>query len=644
MIKKSPVLDLVNDCFRFVIGFFELISVSAPHIYHSALLLSPKTSMVQMIYGSLVNPFARVIQGVPSSWDLSIASTRFPGFIDTAVWSPCGKFIAIAWRSSNEVAILDAVTLEQLYTTCPASQLSYSVGLLFSPDGCFLTGHSYAASSANHIVSWDLQTGGLIGDICIDSGPYQSISYSGCGTMFGVLFKGTGAPTIMTYNTLSGARISSHLVGESIANTIWTHDECLQFTTVEAGSVTIWEVGFTSSCAPVRVNSLPTPDNFPSKEFLLSPNLSQLAFIFQGSVLVWDAQCLKTLLNFVDIVNPRNISFSPDGCFFVCGTEGLEFYLWKESPDGYLLHQKIIASTRSTKQAISPDGGSIIAFGGSTVQLWHATHPPTTIPSISTQACQHPCKDFILGFSPDGELAAVTRWLGNTVTVLSLKSSNPWLIIDTDMEVCAVGVAGSSIIVTDGRKIVAWDIPTGGCVINARMSSQSSAWTTTVECSAPLGPGLSISISPDLNHIVTKRLFEYPCIYDTYSGKCLMAAEDGGGSVMELTVGFTPDGCEVWSGADEGVDQWKIVKDSRSGINKLDYLSTTGDPPGGFPWHSSYGYQVTNDGWILSSGSTRLLWLPHHWRSDKRGRMWSRKFLGLSHGELPEAVVLELGV
>jgi len=50
--QESPTLDLTNDCFQFVIGFSEAINTSGPHIYHSALLLSPKTSIVQKLYGS----------------------------------------------------------------------------------------------------------------------------------------------------------------------------------------------------------------------------------------------------------------------------------------------------------------------------------------------------------------------------------------------------------------------------------------------------------------------------------------------------------------------------------------------------------------------------------------------------------------
>lgn len=36
--------------------------MSRSHIYHSALPLSPETSMVQMLYGSLASHFVRVVQ------------------------------------------------------------------------------------------------------------------------------------------------------------------------------------------------------------------------------------------------------------------------------------------------------------------------------------------------------------------------------------------------------------------------------------------------------------------------------------------------------------------------------------------------------------------------------------------------------
>ena len=76
-------------------------------------------------------------------------------------------------------------------------------------------------------------------------------------------------------------------------------------------------------------------------------------------------------------------------------------------------------------------------------------------------------------------------------------------------------------------------------------------------------------------------------------------------------------------------------ENSESGITTLQPLGQNVCPPGAPPWQSSRGYEVTDDGWILSSTRKRLLWLPHRWRSEKRLRMWNGQFLGLRHAERP---------
>ena len=123
---------------------------------------------------------------------------------------------------------------------------------------------------------------------------------------------------------------------------------------------------------------------------------------------MWDAQYHKFLLDFTSAKTPTNMTFSPDGNFFLCGTYCQECYLWKKSPDGYLPHQTLVSSTEYPYVLISPNGGSIISFGSSRLQLWHTTLSPTSSPSISTQAPQS-IRDFLLEFSPDGLLVAVTQ-------------------------------------------------------------------------------------------------------------------------------------------------------------------------------------------------------------------------------------------
>ena len=168
LIQESPTLDLVNDCFRFVTRYFEVISASSPHIYHSALILVPKKSIVWELYGSQVDPFARVVHGVLISWDSHTVATLCHSPIDQAVWSPCDRFIAITYEDAMMVDILDSVTLQRLQTLKPPDRTpTFNKTLIFSPDSHILTcsssgyGNRFPEEPELFVISWDLQTGGV---------------------------------------------------------------------------------------------------------------------------------------------------------------------------------------------------------------------------------------------------------------------------------------------------------------------------------------------------------------------------------------------------------------------------------------------------------------------------------------------------
>ena len=638
--QESPTLDLTNDCFRFVTGFFGVISTSAPHIYHSALLLSPKKSIVHKLYGPQVNPLTRVIQGVPTLWDPSIANTRFSSGIHAVAWSPCSRLIAIACNQSCDVAILDAVTLEQLHTMYPQDQRIVWTKLIFSPDSHLLTGYSY---NCEYIVSWDLQTGGLISSISTrGAGLCNSMSYSECGTMLGCLFE---RETIITYDIHSSTQTFSHLVEGLDANTIWTHDKCLQFATVESGSIIVWKISFTSSDPPTQVSTLSTPDNLSEETLALLPIHLWLAFILEERIIVWDAQHQKILLDSMDVKNPNTIYFSPDGHFFMCETDNLEFHLWKKSPDGYLPYQNLTFNAEVTNPVISPNGESIITSNGPILQLWQTPNSSTSPPNISTQASHH-TKDILFEFSPDRSLVAFAWQLDNTVTVLNLKSGNSQLVIDAATVICGIGFAEGTIVVVGDGKIITWELPEGGHILNAQRNINDSVQTTPFEHSLSV-KDLWASISSDSNYVAFGEALHCDgdlYIYDMHTGKKLVATKSYG-----WLPGFSPGGKKVWcTTMGEEVNQWAIVGNSWSNnINsiRLKKLGEVEKPLTGFPWHSSCGYQITDDGWVLNSRGKKLLWLPHHWQSTaKWRRKWNGKFLALLDSGFSEPVILELEV
>jgi len=639
-----------------------VISASAPHIYHSALPLSPPTSIIHKLYEPHARPFVRVVRGLPISWKSSVATVYHDARVETAAWSPCNRFVAVALDYSAEV--LDGATLERLYTfKHPWDGTSL---LCFSPDSRLLT----RLNDKLDLTSWDLQTGGPVSTISsgLDGSYGQRISstYSMDGKMLAVAYKDfrKSAHAVTTYDLLSRTRTCRYHSPEgSIVNSIWTRGGCIRFAVVESEFITIWEVGFTSTDAPTEVERLPVPGNLGRLwGDLFLPALSRLFGGSEGSVLVWDARDSKLLLN-AGGVRPMGMSFSSDGRFFVCGTLGREVYIWKESQAGYILYKTLMPSIFSFPTPfISPDGGSIVTAHNSIVQLWR-TADPTPPPSIvPTQSVGH----FVLEFLPNETLAAVARIHGNTATVLDLKFDDPRLTVDTGMAIIGLRVTLGTIVVVGEGRVVTWTLPARDCTFNARVNIDESVQATMFDYPAQEGYHQYVpytSISPGLDYVAITNYGPDPLeIYEVSTGERLAGTAIGGvrpwltaleiyqvstskgfsGTPMSwLMPWFTPDGREVWCMGDN-VGGWTIVKDSESGVTKLEPIGPTIQPSGGNPWRSSRGYRVTDDWWVVSPSGKRLLWLPHDWRSHETSRKWSGRFLGLLYGELPEAVILEL--
>ena len=133
----NTLLDTTADCLRFVTEFFEIISQSASHIYHSALVLAPQSSIVWKLYHQQIDSVARVVTGVAASWDSCIAAIGTTSKVPHATWSPCGQFIAAGLKSTIEVR--DSNTLERVSVLKPPGYVNTMPGFItFSPNGQLL--------------------------------------------------------------------------------------------------------------------------------------------------------------------------------------------------------------------------------------------------------------------------------------------------------------------------------------------------------------------------------------------------------------------------------------------------------------------------------------------------------------------------
>ena len=659
--QESPTLDLANDCSRFVTGYFEIIRTSSPHIYHSALVSAPKNSMVWNLYQQHAHPFTRVVHGGPVSWPTNITSTTCPSQIDLATWSSCNRFIAIAYKDAMKVDLLDSLTLQQLQTL-ELSQSSYAAGraLAFSPDSRVLTlsGTTFGSSGRLSVVSWDLQTGGAASVIREGRTPREfnsgtPIAHSANGKMIRI---SRSCPNqlylydvkISIFDVASGSRVCSHsLPGCSpLPGGIWTHGDSLRFatTTRDGRAITIREVGFPWNAAPTEVETLPIPGSDGqgcALELRLLYTPCRLALAFDDEVQIWDVRNSKYLLQFEDAELCPNLSFSSDGRFFACQTTS-RVYLWRESPTGYILHKTFSSSAVYSGPLFSPDGESIVIFGGRTIQLWHTRGSTSTPSGILTQAPQQ-IEDFVLDFSSDGTIVAAARQKGDAVTILDLESGILRSTTNVGMEVYGLGVIGNIVIVIGDKKVTRWVLPAGNC---SRVDLEDGCQTTDL-LDPPHRDGsvLHGSVSPNSDYIAI--------ITGLDISRCLKihCANTGGRLRVEkarFLVGrkvvswFAPGGGSFWCADEQGeATEWKVVNNRKVLELSLTEVSLE-DPPAGYPWASSRGYRVTEDWWICGPDGKRLLMLPPLWRSNAARRMWKGQFLALVHRELSEPVILEL--
>ena len=593
--------------------------------------------MVREIYGRYGRPLARVVHGLEISWNPVIATRHLEDFFGVTAWSPCNRFIAVG--RDEVVDIRDAVTLILLNTL--KSSRSKDV-LRFSPDSRLLT---EIDDSEQTLVTWDLQTGGsVVTNLTENMFRDHSSTYSKDGNTLAVAYSAGFHRVTLTTHDLSTTRTRLCQVQEGrLLPPIWIHGDFLRFATGKPESITIWQAEFALTHPPEAVESFPAPDGIADAdeytEFLFLPSLSRLAISLEYSLSVWDVRDSKLLLKTNFGGHPRP-SFSSDGRFCAC-THNItgEVHLWKESPAGYVLHQKIAVVNFTPQPCLSPNGESILIPGNSKIHLRHTRYPIL----LNRPPQNRGFTNFTLVFSPDDPSAAFACHNEKTVTVLDLQSGDQQLAIDTDMEVRGLGFTGNAIVVVDWNKVGTWSLTAGEAGVKfisdivLDWSQSQFDYISTLRW-----------VSPDLSHIIvpgyTKRDPSAGLdIYSTSTGSYVAGVILEAPNPVLLIPWFTPDGRQIWGTPGEDLTRaagWQIIEDSESGVTKLQPLEpTTSQEP---PWQSSRGYRVTDDGWILSSTQRRLLWLPHRWRSgDIRDRRWNGRFLGLLHGELPEIVILE---
>ena len=660
MIQELPTLDLVKDCSRFVTGFFEIISTSSPHIYHSGLVWTPETSIVWKLYGSHARPFTKIVHGLPVSWDSNIAAILLPFQIELAAWSPCNKFIAVGSNDTTVVAILDSATLQPLQSLeFPQETFTRPNALAFSPDSRTVT-CSCRSGPELSVVSWDIQTGSVVSTIKkqgLEDEYFTNqpcILYSIDGKMVGVLYCYQTTTIISIYDLVSGVYMHDVYHHQDTSSShplrlysIWTHGESIRFATAPGGTtINIWEVGFAAGATCTKVETLSVPRDSIKRDPFFKP-ITQVAtpnkFLPASCRDPFTiAQLMHGLLVWVGsdvgVVKDHQMTFSSDGRFFACSTAGSEVYFWKMTSIGYTLQGKLVLNLRCSSPLLSPNGHSAIVFDGSMIRLW-PTKGITTPSSILARAPRQN-KNFIVEFLASRPLAAIARQADNTVAVIDIKSGLPQLTIHAGMQVHGLVVIENAVVVIGSKKITTWNLPSGNFPPDARMDISDSARTVTFDGDLQTNCEIiAASVSSDFRYLALILLgrsgIRNLCVYNASTGRFLSNV------VVEGSVlWFAPDGRDIWC---IGGNEAEMLTVTRGWLDRTTPAVGIDNLPRECPWRPSHGYRDANDGWILCPRGRRLLILSPHGRSNAEGRVWNGNFLALQHGVLPDGpIILEL--
>ncbi|KZV84351.1 WD40 repeat-like protein [Exidia glandulosa HHB12029] len=197
----------LRDLVLFVRNFNETMTVSAPHIYISALAFTPTSSLVRQRFVT-ERVSLPVIPQLKATWPLAQdVHLLFVDWVLSMAKSPDGRHIVAGSRQGG-IRIVDAESIRK-----PVLFMAGMKGpvwsVAYSPDGRTIV----SGCGNSNLRRWDAQTGEAIGPpMRGHSGPVYSVAFTPDGRY---IISGSGDRTVCRWDALSGEAVGEPLRGHS---------------------------------------------------------------------------------------------------------------------------------------------------------------------------------------------------------------------------------------------------------------------------------------------------------------------------------------------------------------------------------------------------------------------------------------------
>jgi len=454
------LLETARDYFHFVTTFFELIGVSATHIYHSALELSPLSSIVRKFYYyQRPNPSPRVVIGVPDSWNPSTPVSAKRSYYTSSTWSPCGQFVAAVTKEAVEIR--EALTLE-LVSTLQSTRVAATLrpGLAYSPDGRSIVGCSNAS-----VVIWDTQTGGVVREIeCAFTADGLEFVWSLDGRIIATVSPRVSETiSVHAYDIASGRMLPLGTLQSRGKPYLWAHGESFRIATTTAWDRKGWKINtFEVGSTLTKIESLPFQLDSPFDAF--SPTTYRISVSAAGDrnrcheFLVLDARNSEVLLR--ETGSFGRVTFSPDGSL-LAAFSGDHLRVWKYDSGRYTRCREF--KQVPTTLQFSPTLSLILGHAGTLLHVLHLDQAPAALAAESIVPTRNRPRD---AYSPNGAYIAITQHGENVITITNLRSQDPSpsQFIDTDFEILEIVLTGNVLLAKSSEVVVAWLLTEEGVV------------------------------------------------------------------------------------------------------------------------------------------------------------------------------------
>lgn len=224
---------------KFVSRWFDIISASVAHVYHTALPFTPEQSLVKQHHKDDFSTEAKVIIGVEPSWEGPVQNATAPGVVHALKYSSAGSMIAVGGgRAFNDAGfglLVQAATGKRIAAWDSEVHPVRSVSL--SPDG-----QTLALASGSLIKLWHMQAQDVIAEL--DEHEDRIRSMEAHPAISSLLVSGDERGRFCLWDLDTRSRLRDFIVEGTEGRACWLRRAGQQTILVgcHSGSTEMWEV------------------------------------------------------------------------------------------------------------------------------------------------------------------------------------------------------------------------------------------------------------------------------------------------------------------------------------------------------------------------------------------------------------------